>query len=130
MSCLTLPPVKDKFITGSYVVDEILRKQKKDGIHVFFSLASLEFTPCLPDDTALHGKQVLKDIKKALMKGFFREAYKFSCLILLFTMKYPASLKASVIFPTASSMISTIPAYVLLKVSSMNAYFSTFSLGA
>lgn len=64
------------------------------------------------------------------MKGFFREAYKFSCLILLFMMKYPASLKASVIFPTASSMISTIPAYVLLKVSSMNAYFSTFSLGA
>ena len=68
MSYLTLPPVKDKFITGSlaknYVVDEIVRKHKKMGSMFFFSLASLEFTPCLPDDPALHGKQVLKDIKK------------------------------------------------------------------
>lgn len=65
MSYLTLLPVKDKFITGSlvknYVVNEILRKHKKMG---FFSLASLEFTPCLLDDPALHGKQVVKDIKK------------------------------------------------------------------
>lgn len=67
MSCLTLSPVKDKFITRSlvknYVVNEILRKHKKMG-SMIFSLASLEFTPCLLDDPALHGKQVVKDIKK------------------------------------------------------------------